>query len=870
MNNVPPRRALRFLRWFCRKDYIDEIEGDLLELYYKELPETPRSARWKLAARVLKHFRPEFIRSFGNQNSLNPWGMYKSHFKVGWRNLFRNKVYSFINIGGLAMGMAVALLIGLWIYDETKFNTSHQNYDRIAKVMHRATFDGEVGASPWLGFPVGPELSANYADDFEHVVMSTFLQDHIVAYGDEKFNQTGYYMQEGAPDMLTLNMVKGTRAGLKDMNSIMLSASVAAALFGDDDPINKVVRMDDRHDVKVTGVYQDLPRNSAFHEMTFLAPWELYIADNRGWLERFFTSWMDGMIQIFVQVREGADLAQVDDKIKLTVYNRVTDALKIHHYEIFLHPMPKWHLYEKFENGYSSGGQIQFVWLFGIIGIFVLLLACINFMNLSTARSERRAKEVGIRKAIGSVRKQLVTQFFAESILITILAFVLALGVVLVLLPAFNDIANKQISIPAANVWFWLCCMAFVLLTGLVAGSYPALYLSSFQAIKALKGTFRFGRFASLPRKVLVVLQFAVSVTLIIGTMIVYRQVQYTMDRETGYDRAQLIYLNMKTPGINKHFTTVRNELISAGAIIDMAESSAPASQNYGANFGGFEWNGKPQGMVDVFGVTWVTPEYGKTVGWQIVEGRDYSRYIPADQQAMVINESAVEYMGLKNPIGEVVKLEGHPFTIIGVVKDLLVGSPYEPTRPAIYSPMTWVGNILSIRLNPARPTAESLAKIQAAFRTYEPAMPFDYKFVDEQYAQKFNNEVRVGKLAFLFAGLAIMISCLGLFGLASFVAEQRTKEIGIRKVVGASVFSLWTMLSRDFVVLVIVACAVAVPVAYYLMKQWLGAYTYHAEMSWWIFAMTIGGALVLTLLTVSYQAIAAALMNPVKSLRTE
>jgi putative ABC transport system permease protein len=870
MNVGPPRRSLQFLRWFCRADYIDEIEGDLTEIYNKESEHTPRRARWRFAWRVLKYFRPGFIKSFGSREPSNAWGMYKSHFKIGWRNLFRNKAYSAINIGGLAMGMAVALLIGLWIHDEVSFNTGHENYDRIARVMKRSTYNGEKGATIWVSFPTGPELTASYANDFEHVVMSTFMQDHIIAHGDVKFNQTGYYMQSGAPDMLTLPMLKGTRAGLKDMNSILLSASVATALFGDEDPINKVVRMDDRHDVNVTGVYQDLPANSEFHSMTFLAPWDLYIADNRNWLDRFLTSWMDGMIQIFVQVRAGSDMSLVEDKIKLTVQNHVTEAQKVFQNEIFLHPMSRWHLYEKFENGYNSGGQIQFVWLFGVIGIFVLLLACINFMNLSTARSEKRAKEVGIRKAIGSVRKQLVTQFFSESILITGLAFVLAIGLLLLTLPWFNEIANKQMTLPVTNTWFWLCCMAFVLLTGGIAGSYPALYLSSFQAIKALKGTFRAGRFASLPRQVLVVVQFAVSVTLIIGTIIVYQQIQYTMARDVGYDRGQLIYLNMKTGGIHNHFTTVRNELISSEAIIDMAESSAAASQNYAANFGGFEWNGKEPGLADVFGVTWVTPEYGKTVGWQMVDGRDFSRYIPGDQQAMVINESAVEYMGLKNPVGEIVKLEGHPFTIIGVVKDLLVGSPYEPTRPAIYSPMTWVGNILSIRLNPTQATSESLAKIQSAFKTYEPAMPFDYKFVDEQYATKFSNEVRVGRLAFLFAGLAIAISCLGLFGLASFVAEQRTKEIGIRKVVGASVFSLWRMLSRDFVALVIVACVIAIPLAYFLMQQWLMAYEYRTEVSWWIFGITIAGALVLTLLTVSYQAITAALMNPVKSLRNE
>jgi ABC-type antimicrobial peptide transport system permease subunit len=385
-----------------------------------------------------------------------------------------------------------------------------------------------------------------------------------------------------------------------------------------------------------------------------------------------------------------------------------------------------------------------------------------------------------------------------------------------------------------------------------------------------LKGTFRAGRLASVPRQVLVVLQFTVSITLIIGTIVVYQQIQHTMNRAVGYSRDQLIYLNMKTNGIHDHFDAVRNELINSGAILDMSESSAAASQDYAANFGTFEWKGKDPNLSDVFGVTWVTPEYGNTIGWELVAGRDFSKDIESDRHGMIINESAVKYMGLEDPVGEIVKLEGHSFTILGVVKDLLVGSPYESTRQAIYMPISWVGSIISIRLNPAMNTQVGLEKVQAAFKTYEPAMPFDYKFADEQYARKFSDEVRVGKLASVFAALAILISCLGLFGLASFVAEQRTKEIGIRKVVGASVFNLWQMLSKDFVVLVIIACIISIPSAWYLMHQWLNAYEYRTEISWWVFGITGLSALVITLGTVSYQAIAAALMNPVKSLRSE
>jgi len=868
---MPPRLVLRFFRWYCHPRLVDHIEGDLLEDYGARLRKSGKTkADIRFTIDVLLLLRRGIIRPTEGYKNLNNYGMIKSYIKIGWRNLFRNKAYSAINIGGLAIGMAVALLVALWVYDELSFNTCHKNYSRIARVMQRMTVNSGTGESMYVPFPLGPELSTSYPNDFKHVVMSTFLQDRIISNGDKKFNQLGQYMQPGAPDMLTLKMLKGTRSGLKEKHSILLSESLATSLFGDEDPINKMVRMDDRNDLHVTGVYENLPKNSDFSELAFIATWDLYISDNKAWLNRFLDSWRDGMIQIFVQVPAQADMAAIENKIRNTIQNHVNDDQKVFDFQTFLHPMKKWHLYDKFENGYSSGGQIQLVWLFGLIGVFILLLACINFMNLSTARSEKRAKEVGIRKSMGSVRNQLISQFFSESILIATFAFLFSISIVFLVLPWFNEIANKQMDIPWINGWFWSLCIAFVIITGIIAGSYPALYLSSFQVVKILKGTFKVSRFASIPRQVLVVIQFVVSVTLIIGTVVVYQQIQYSMKREIGYSRDQLIYLNMKTSGIHNHFDAVRNELINSGVIVDMTESSATASQDYSANFGTFDWKGKAPDFSDVFGVTWVTPEYGKTIKWGIIAGRDFSKDIESDQQGMIINESAVKYMGLENPLGEVVKLEGHSFTILGVVKDLVVGSPYESTRQAIYMPMRWAGNAISIRLNPAKDTQAALQKVQSVFRTYEPAMPFDYKFADDQYAKKFGNEVRVGKLATLFASLAILISCLGLFGLASFVAEQRTKEIGIRKVVGATVLDLWSMLSKDFVVLVVVACAIAIPLAHYLMHRWLSIYEYRTEISWWVFIVTSVGALTITLVTVSFQCIKAALMNPVKSLRSE
>ncbi len=794
--------------------------------------------------------------------------MFKSYFKIAWRSLFRSKGYSMINIGGLAMGMAVAILIGLWIQDEVSFNKNHQNYNRIARVLQNATRDGMTGTGRAMPVPLAAELTKSFEDDFQYVVMSSYTSDHIISNGDRHFSESGNYMQPDAPEMLTLTMLKGTRSGLKELNSIMLSESLAERIFGSEDPINKLVAIDNKKEVKVTGVYQDLPRNSEFHDLAFIAPWDLYVAQN-DWLVRLADSWDHSMVHLFVQLSLLADEEAVSSRIGPTIYNRENERYKIFKRQIFLHPMSKWHLHEQFDNGVNTGGRIQFVWLFGMIGVFILLLACINFMNLSTARSENRAKEVGIRKAMGSFRSQLINQFFSESLLVVIVAFGLSLGLILGVLPWFNGIADKQIVMPWQNVYFWSACLGFVSLTGIVAGSYPAFYLSSFQAVRVLKGTFKAGRLASMPRRVLVVLQFTVSVTLIIGTITVYRQIQHAKDRPIGYNRNGLIYLDMKGAEIHDHLDVVRNKMIASGAITDMSESNN-SILTAGPGVVGFNWSGKDPGLRDQFTVEWISPEYGKTVGWEILHGRDFSKEYASDQYGVIVNESSVDYMGLENPVGEIMKYAGRDWTIIGVVKDIVVGSPYQPVTPTLYMPLGGPGAVVSMKLNPQQSTLAALDKVQLIFKEFAPAMPFDYKFTDEQFAYKFSNEVRIGQLAAVFSSLAILISCLGLLGMASFVGEQRTKEMGIRKVLGASVVNLWQLLSMDFVVLVIIACVVAVPLSFYFMNDWLQGYQYRTEISPWIFVAACVGALVIALLIVSFQTIKAAVTNPVKSLRSQ
>lgn len=794
--------------------------------------------------------------------------MIKNYFKVAWRNLIKSKGYSAINIGGLAVGMAVAMLIGLWVYDELSFDKYHKNYDRIAQVMQHANFNGEVETQNANPAVMGPELRNKFGSDFKYVVQASWTGGHLLSVGDKHINKVGIFFEPDAPEMLTLKMLKGTRAGLKDPYSIMLSETAAESVFGNEDPINKIIKFDRQFDVKVTGVYEDLPDNTSFREIKIMMPWKLWQIQNP-WADKMDEPWGSNFSQTFVQIGDNADMKKVSAKIKNTKLDNISKDEAKYQWVVFLQPMSKWNLYNEFKGGINTGGNIRYVWLFGIIGIFVLILACINFMNLATARSEKRAKEVGIRKAIGSLRLQLIKQFFAESYVVVLLSFVLSLILVAILLPLFNEIAGKKMAIPWASPVFWISNIAFILITGLLSGSYPAFYLSSFQPLKVLKGTYRVGRFASIPRKVLVVVQFTVSVMLIIGTIIVYQQIQYAKDRPIGYNRNGLVRIGMEKE-IGEHFEAIRTELKNSGAVEEMAASNSPLTQVWNTN-GGFDWEGKDPNLAVDFPNNRVSYEFGKAVNWKIKDGRDFSREYATDSLAFIINESAAKFLGFKNPVGTVLKWNGQPFTIIGVINDIMQESPFYPVRPTLYH-LGEYDNMynLVLKLNPQKNAKESLSRIEQLFKKYTPSVPFDYKFVDEEFGNKFESEERVGKLASYFAVLAVLISCLGLFGMASFVAEQRTKEIGIRKVLGASILNLWRLLSTEFFVLVIISCIIAAPVAWYYLHGWLAGYDYRIKIGWGVFVLAAVIALIITLLTVSFQAIKAAVANPVKSLRTE
>ena len=803
--------------------------------------------------------------------------MYKSYFKIGWRNLVKNKGYSLINIGGLALGMAVAMVIGLWVFDELSFNKYHQNYSRIAQVMKGGRFEGKhyVGQMS-LPYPLIDQLKNNYGANFKHVVPASWRSDAVLSIQDRKISKTGIFIGEDAPEMLTFKMIYGTWKGLKDMNSAMISESTAEALFGGKDPINQIVKVNGEKEVTVTGVYEDFPKNTTFYGVQFFRPWEFFVNDGT-WIKEQL--WDNHFLQIYAEIQPHATIESttaniIDAEVSaIKDLDYMKDQLK-YNYEILLLPMNDWHLRASFKEGVLQSGPEQLVWFIGSIGVFVLLLACINFMNLSTARSEKRAKEVGIRKAIGSIRTQLVSQFLSESFLVVVFAFIIALVIVVTSLPWFNNLSSKEMNMPWSQPWFWMSSFVFLFVTGLLAGSYPALYLSSFKPVSVLKGVFRAGRFASIPRRVLVVVQFTVSVMLIICTGVIYNQLVFVKNRPVGYQRDGLLMLPKKSDVFNKKADALRAELKNSGAVTEIAESGGTVTSVW-SNNGGFSSGGKNLDQGKSYATLGVSHDFGKTVGWQFIEGRDFSKEIASDSSGFVINEAAAKFMGIKNPVGQVIHWKNGPwhmdkdFVILGVIKDMVMDSPFEQVEPTIYFTMGWK-SWLMLRVTPGMPMQEALLKIEKVFNNVIPDIPFDYKFANAEYAAKFSTEDQIGKLAAVFAVLAIVISCLGLFGLASFVAEQRTKEIGVRKVLGASVANLWRMLSKEFVILVILSCIIAAPLSYYILYNGIKAYEYKTEISWWIFVGAGVGALMITLLTVSYQSIKAALANPVNSLRSE
>lgn len=784
--------------------------------------------------------------------------------------MLKNKVYSALNIVGLTAGMAVALLIGLWVSEQYSYDRFWPDYRQLYHVRFNFT-DPKDGTHTQdaVCLPLADVLRSTIPG-FKYVAETDWVgsQVHNLKVGDKKFLLSGGMVN---PDFLKIfrqPFVKGDpNTVLKDVYSIIINESTAKALFGDADPINKTIRVDNQHDVKVTGVYKDLPVESSV-KYSYLLPFS-YKVLTEDWMKNARTQWTNNSFEMWVELQPGVNQAQIAPKIK-DLLVKYSPNYKRSKGEVILQPIGNTHLFSDYKNGKEAGGFIDYVHMFSVIGALVLLIACINFMNLSTARSEKRAREVGVRKAIGSQRKDLIFQFLTESLMITFAAFLFSLMLVQLASGQFNTLTGSSVRVPYSDPVFWVIMIGYVLFTGLLAGSRPAFYLSSFKPVKVLKGTIQAGKAATVPRKILVVLQFSCSIALIISTVIIYQQIQYVKDRPIGYSADKLASTGM-SDDLSKNYNALKNDLLASRMVESVTKASSPLTGIYW-HTGVDKWPGQTPGElgINVGGVT-ITDSYFKTVGMKFAEGRDFSSDWAADTLNVIVNEAAVKRMGLKQPLNRLINYAGlaYQVRIIGVVKDALMESPFTPAEPTIFNHGRG-GNFVIYRLNAGVNPHEAMDKVKRIFDKYNPAFPFEYVFVDKEYDRKFNLEVLIGKLAGLFAGLAIFISCLGLFGLAAYVAEQRSKEIGVRKVLGASITQLWMLLSKDFILLVMISCVIASPLALYFLKPWLQKYNYHVSIGPGVFLLSAIAAMVITIVTISFQAIKAALANPVRSLRSE
>lgn len=786
--------------------------------------------------------------------------MVLNYFKIAWRNLKRYRSFSLINILGLAIGMASFVLIALWMKHEITYDLFHEKKDRIYQVWNRSENQGKVGAWNATPQPLAAALLHDFGD-IEHAVRVDWPQEYEVAFEAKKLKGNGVFVDSSFLDVFTFPMVSGNaRAALSDRHSIVITERMAAKIFGKDDPMGRTIRIADQDNFTVAGVLKDLPDNTRF-DFDFIIPWSYlkHIGAENDY-------WSNNATSTYVLLKEQADLEALKTGLKQV---RKRYDKKSPNDEMFLYPISRWRLYSSFKNGVEEGGIIDYLRMMGVLAGFVLLIACINFMNLSTARSQSRAREIGVRKVIGAGKASLVWQFIGESLLLSLAAGILALLFVQGSIGAFGELTGKVLQIDLANPVYWFWGVVLVLFTGLLAGAYPAFFLSAFRPVAVLKGARQAGAKGELPRKALVVFQFFIAIVLIVSTMVVRQQIAYASDRHAGYEKKNLLYINL-TDSKNKHFNTIKNELIASGAVTSLTRTSAPITERW-SNSAMFEWSGRPEGDRTVIERILADDAVGKTIGLEFIDGRDFDlTQFSTDSTAMILNESAAKLMGFADPIGQVVRDNQIDWHVIGVVKDFILESPYRPIAPlAIEGAKNWF-NVAHIRLNESRPVAENVASIEKILRAHDPETPFEYRFIDEEYDRKFQSEKRTATITSLFSGLTIFISCLGLFGLAAYMTENRVKEIGIRRVLGASIRSIVAMLSKDFLVLVVIALVIAVPVAWWLVNAWLEGYPYRVEIRWWVFLVAGFGAILLAFLTVGLQSVKAGKANPVKSLRSE
>jgi putative ABC transport system permease protein len=787
--------------------------------------------------------------------------MIKNYFKIAIRQLVRNKGYSFLNIFGLSLGMACAMLILLWVNDEFRYNKVHKNYSSLYQVMENQSYEGKTYTFAALPGKFGPAIKQELPE-IKYSARADWGSRRLFSLGDKSIYERGYFTDPDFLKMFSFRLIKGDTATLlTDPASIVITDKMAEKFFGKEDAIGKTLKVENDKVYTIAGIVEE-PSPSSTLKFSWLASFKIY-EDKNQWLQE----WGNNGIQTFVEIRQGTDPKEVNKKLHNFISQKDTTTIA----KPFLWSINDWRLRNNFEEGKQTGGRIIVVRIFLIIGIIIIIIACINFMNLATARSEQRAREVGVRKAMGAGRGMLIRQFFSESIIMSLAAMLIAALIVWLVLPAFNTLVEKKLTFDLTNPVVWAGLPLIAIVCGLLAGTYPSLYLSSFNPVTVFKGL-RIGKNSIITyvRKGLVVTQFVISIILIISTIIIYRQLQHVKDRNLGYKKENVLLTSLNG-NMKEHIPAIHDQLMATG-VVENASASNSRVLNIGSSSGDFEWKGKTPGSELLVTMEWVSPQYIPAMGMQLKSGRNFYDDIASDSSTIIINETFARIIGKEDPVGDIITQdEGRTKLLIaGVIKDFVYNDMYRKPDPLILFCDTSQVNMLQVRLKANQDITKALGKIEAVIKANAPGYPFEYRFLDQEFDNLFKSEAMIGKLSRLFAMLTILISCLGLFGLAAYTAERRTKEIGIRKVLGATVASVVGLLSKDFLRLVTLASLIAFPLAWWAMSEFLQGFAYRISIQWWVFAIAGILAVIIALLTVSFQAIKAAIANPVKSLRTE
>jgi putative ABC transport system permease protein len=859
MKAQPPKRPLQFLRWFCREDYLEEIEGDLLEIFRKDLVTSPKFASRKFTMSVLKHFRPPFVKSFKTQHHPNTTDMFRHNLLIAYRNFLRHKSSFFINLIGLSSGLACALLIFLWVNDELNIDKFHLNSDRLYQVKENVEQDGGIITRTTTSGPTAEAL-ASEMPEVEYAVTTTFdrIFHEVLSVEDNDIKADGLYASADFFKLFSFDLLQGNRNQvLSDKKSIVITEDLAKRLFGTtENVIGKNIEWQHKKQYQVSGVLQDLPSVSSV-KFDFILTFEVFKEDN-DWV----LTWFNTAPQTFVLLKGGTDVEQFNKKIAELVRTKTEG--EANHRTPFIARYADSYMFGKYENGKQAGGRIEYVRLFSIIAIFIVLIACINFMNLSTARASRRIKEVGMKKAVGARMSTLVFQYLSESTLIAFLSLFIAILLVVLFLPQFNTIVGKNLTLPF-DLNFVLGLLAIVLITGLIAGSYPAFYLSKFTPATVLKGKLNNFMGEVWARKGLVVFQFTLSIILIVSVLVVYKQIQYIQTKNLGYNKDNILIIGSEGK-VNEKRETFISEIQKMPGVIAASSSGHDMTGHNGGTYG-IEWSGKnPEDRTEFENMA---ANYGliETLGIELKEGRSFSRDF-ADSSSIIFNEAAIQFMGLTDPIGKEVKLWGRNMQIVGVVNDFNFESFREQIKPAFFWMAPYASNIM-IKIEAGK-EQEVIAQLQEFCNDFNPGFPLDYRFLDSDYQSLYAAEGRVSILSKYFAGLAILISCLGLFGMAAFTAERRTKEIGIRKVLGSTDFAIVRLLSAEYTKMVLTAIFISLPISYYITKSWLNSFAFKIELEWWFFIGAGLTALLIAWLTVGLLTMKAARVNPSECLRSE